>query len=550
MAKLTPAQIAAIKKQVPKNMATKAALQSTKISNVQAGAAGEKIRQGVAPRYRGVAPGTAAMSPSARATGKSQAQKNADLEKQRRYAKGEKPLSPKERVGTKAEYKALGQEIKLKAALHKKAVDIDKAKAAKAAADAKAAAMGKAEPKKAVTPKKAAKAPTAPPEAPKTPSTPKMDAKYGNMAQSRVPVTPPKPEAKPTAPKPAAKPKVAKKPVEPKKSAPKTEPKVGGARGSGVAAQGGLNTAEEVDKYKAAQKAGKTKGESIRIAKEGSTPPKAAAPKPPSTEAVKTTTAAPKTDAPKAAPKAADAPKKPGKFAKAGKVLKIATKAGVVIGVGKEANQVFSGQAEKDFIRIQKLENQLAAEKGQKPKFTTLGSGWNKNLVESVKGDLGAGLKAVSLGMVGKDRKDRIAELTAKLKPASATAPTAKPATSGTPGAIKGTYKAPTGGAGGGNVYRVEHGDTLSGIAAKAGVSLANLRAANPQLAGKDIFRNTPVKMPGKAKAPSGGYTGAVPYKAPAKAKTTPTKPKVVTKPVTKPMVTPTGSFRKYPTAQ
>lgn len=471
MAKLTPAQIAAIKKQVPKNMATKAALQSTKISNVQAGAAGEKIRQGVAPRYRGVAPGTAAMSPSARAAGKSQAQKNADLEKQRRYAKGEKPLSPKERVGTKAEYKALGEEIKTKASLHKKATVIDKAKPAKEAAAPKPTVASKPP----VAPVKAVEAPKTPSKASKTPSTPK-------------------PKTKPEA------------------------PKTTGARGSNVGAQGGLNTSEEVDKYKAAQKAGKSKGESIRIAKEGSTPPKApdapkpAAPKPPSTAAVKTTTTA-KADAPKAAPKPADAPKKPGKFGKLGKALKIATRVGVVVGVGKEANQVFSGQAEKDFVRIQKLENQLAAQKGQKPKYKTLGSGWDKNLAESVKGDLSAGLKAVSLGMVGKDRKDRIAELTAKLKPVPATNKNNKPIPQGLPPASVRGIQVPK--STGGSKYRVSHGDTLSGIAAKAGVSLADLRAANPQLKDKGIFRNTGVNIPKKGKMPSGGYTGSVPYKAP-----------------------------------
>lgn len=61
--------------------------------------------------------------------------------------------------------------------------------------------------------------------------------------------------------------------------------------------------------------------------------------------------------------------------------------------------------------------------------------------------------------------------------------------------------------------YRVETGDTLSGIAARAGVTLAELRAANPQLAGKGIFRNTGVNIPKKGKKPTPEYTGPVPFR-------------------------------------
>lgn len=63
-----------------------------------------------------------------------------------------------------------------------------------------------------------------------------------------------------------------------------------------------------------------------------------------------------------------------------------------------------------------------------------------------------------------------------------------------------------------GSSYRVQHGDTLSGIAARAGVSLAALRAANPRLEPRSIFRNTAVKIPKGGSKPSGGYTGPVPY--------------------------------------
>lgn len=86
------------------------------------------------------------------------------------------------------------------------------------------------------------------------------------------------------------------------------------------------------------------------------------------------------------------------------------------------------------------------------------------------------------------------------LKPPSSSSSPVKPPSSGSSGK-----------------YRVSSGDTLSGIASRAGVSLAELRAANPQLNNKGIFRNTGVNIPKSGKMPSGGYTGAVPYKAPAK---------------------------------
>ena len=62
------------------------------------------------------------------------------------------------------------------------------------------------------------------------------------------------------------------------------------------------------------------------------------------------------------------------------------------------------------------------------------------------------------------------------------------------------------------STYRVQSGDTLSGIASRAGVSLAALRAANPRLQPRSIFRNTAVKIPKGGSKPSGGYTGPVPY--------------------------------------
>lgn len=64
-----------------------------------------------------------------------------------------------------------------------------------------------------------------------------------------------------------------------------------------------------------------------------------------------------------------------------------------------------------------------------------------------------------------------------------------------------------------GKKYRVESGDTLSGIAKRAGVTLAELRAANPQIKDpRKIFRNTGVIIPKGGTKPEPGYTGPVPY--------------------------------------
>ncbi len=64
------------------------------------------------------------------------------------------------------------------------------------------------------------------------------------------------------------------------------------------------------------------------------------------------------------------------------------------------------------------------------------------------------------------------------------------------------------------STYKVNAGDTLSGIAKKSGVSLSELMAANKNIKDpKKIYRNTSVKIPSKGKLPAGGYTGPVPYR-------------------------------------
>jgi LysM repeat protein len=64
------------------------------------------------------------------------------------------------------------------------------------------------------------------------------------------------------------------------------------------------------------------------------------------------------------------------------------------------------------------------------------------------------------------------------------------------------------------SVYKVNAGDTLSGIAKKSGVTLSELMAANKSIKDpRKIYRNTSVKIPSKGKVPTGGYTGPVPYR-------------------------------------
>lgn len=62
--------------------------------------------------------------------------------------------------------------------------------------------------------------------------------------------------------------------------------------------------------------------------------------------------------------------------------------------------------------------------------------------------------------------------------------------------------------------YKVNAGDTLSGIAKKSGVTLSELLAENKKIKDpKKIYRNTSIKIPSKGKVPTGGYAGPVPYR-------------------------------------
>lgn len=82
-------------------------------------------------------------------------------------------------------------------------------------------------------------------------------------------------------------------------------------------------------------------------------------------------------------------------------------------------------------------------------------------------------------------------------------------------GKLIGKGNVPTMSAGGStSTYKVNAGDTLSGIAKKSGVSLSELMSANKKIKDpKKIYRNTSINIPSKGKVPAGGYTGPVPYR-------------------------------------
>jgi LysM repeat protein len=200
---------------------------------------------------------------------------------------------------------------------------------------------------------------------------------------------------------------------------------------------------------------------------------------------------------------------------KTGKVLKttknlanskfVKRAAGVALAAG-EGSAIVSGQAEKDFRRIQALENRIAAAKGQKPKYTKSGS--KRNLGESLKVDAA---NILSFAGLGKSRKARLEELKNMATKVGARTPGPKgggvsePPQGKKPTLTKGS-NAPA--ATSGNKYRVQSGDTLSGIASRAGVSLKDLRASNPQITDpRKIYRNTGVVIPKSGKVPTGGYT-------------------------------------------
>jgi LysM repeat protein len=141
--------------------------------------------------------------------------------------------------------------------------------------------------------------------------------------------------------------------------------------------------------------------------------------------------------------------------------------------------------------------------------------GSNKNFVESSKADLSNIAALVSLGTVGKTRRERMDELNAKLKKAEAKRskeimsrkiPAGQYPKGGGKG-LKINPKMVTPGSGGStsSAYTVKRGDTLSAIAKTSGVKLSELLAANTKFktdakykGGSMIWAGTKVKLPKK----------------------------------------------------
>ena len=193
--------------------------------------------------------------------------------------------------------------------------------------------------------------------------------------------------------------------------------------------------------------------------------------------------------------------------------IKAAGKGGVYGAVAGELVSLAKGSTKKDFDEINRLENKLAQITGKgKSKATAGRQGAQQQLSQLA--------SLASLGVVGKTRRQRMDELNAliakaekKNKPKELRY--GKDGSSLVPGTA--AYKAgsktrPTvASTGGGSTtkvsdkYTVKKGDTLSGIAKTAGLSLSELRAANPDIMkkkkykqGSMIWSGTKVNIPKK----------------------------------------------------
>ena len=545
---LTQKQKAAIQSQTRKNITQRAATQRTKISASEARTVSNKMnKRPGATKQPFILKDSALLSKSEKntlgRTSKANAAKEKFIQKNRNFAKGTGKLPVKNRVGTKSEYKALGKEIEMRKQL------IASGKVARASQAARAAnpTPAKATPaktattltkksvvkKKAATPKPKAKVASTLREVKVNGRTMLVDKETGQRLMPVNEETQPKAaKTKPsrggtTLTKPKASTEAIKKRTVPNVKAKVTEGKKPQTR-PGFTASGSLKnkstpsklqtleqakasapkpmvgprkpTAEEFKTTMSKAPSNAPLKPSGKIASKVSNVKRAAG----STKVGNTVKAVAKTTAAKSvASKASSVAAKVGK-SKLVKGAGFVTKAAAAVGAARETGQVVSGQAEKDFRRIQALENRVAAAKGQKPKYTKSGS--NRNLGESLKVDAGNALSFIGLGKSRKARLTELKTMAAKaekkknltkpsVKPA-ATASTPKPSTGSKPAAISGSK------------YRVNAGDTLSGIASRAGVSLKDLRSANPQITDpRKIYRNTGVVIPKSGKVPTGGYT-------------------------------------------
>ena len=218
-------------------------------------------------------------------------------------------------------------------------------------------------------------------------------------------------------------------------------------------------------------------------------------------------------------PVAGAAAKKTSKLAKFGRKFAVGAAA---TALGAEAVSLAKGSIYRDVKEIDRLETKLAKLQGKKsPNSTALGR--LNQLRKGTAANLANFADLATFGAVGQTRRERMDQLNkliAKEKKAKGSAkgstktgPIGNYAmTTGKVQSSAGVTGGTAGGAGGsttkvvpGGTYVVKSGDTLSGIAKAAGVSLAEIRAANKKFAknpkykqGNMIWSGTTVKIPKK----------------------------------------------------
>jgi len=253
---------------------------------------------------------------------------------------------------------------------------------------------------------------------------------------------------------------------------------------TGVAAKGELKTAAEVDKYKAAVASGKSKGEAVRIAKGGtSNLPAVVEKKGAGTVA---TTGAKSAAKKVTAGTVARAIGKGAWKATGGKVGLAITAAGLAAGpIQRKLSEGTKGRTTWDLMNAGTLR--------PAPKTT---ADYGRAVPGGLKGKgkAAAAAAGVTAGAAAMKQRSNQPRITGQGKYKNGKAPTINSGGSTT-------------------TYKVETGDTLSGIAKKAGVTLAELMAENKKIKDpRKIYRNTTVKIPAKGKTPTPMYTGPVPY--------------------------------------
>lgn len=206
----------------------------------------------------------------------------------------------------------------------------------------------------------------------------------------------------------------------------------------------------------------------------------------------------------------------PKKFRK----IKATAKGGAYAALAGEVVSLAKGSTKKDFDEINRLESKLAQKTGKgKDKLTAARQGAQMQASNLA--------SLATMGIVGKTRRQRMDELnkliskadakTAKANKGLRYGPSGESLVPGTAAYKAGSKTRPAMSAGktqptaGGSTtkvtdtYTVKKGDTLSGIAKNAGVSLSTIREANPKLMkdkkykqGSMIWSGTKVRIPKK----------------------------------------------------